>query len=694
MNITNAVRSSEYFQSIPALSVECTELDGDCSSLPVIFEDIYAEQVITSLAMTTTNTLPASQQQALVELRDSSMTVDSEVSCSSQVTWSDSRMSSMSEVSRRASRLRLRAQRRAESMRHAAGSSLVASDEDECTLVGYRKMDVSGNEYRPTVALGTLTTATCHPITHTQSLVGSGIVLQPSLLCSAVSLPTLHTASSDIATSLTGSMPTLPATDNSSSETDLTPYWRSQQGKAQLVAQHSNEATATPLYFDPAGTAAASDDVVSNDIDFTLGTDLDSAVDTDLDTTVGYDLQRAVGNDLYMAEGVDLDTTLMSKLAAAAGEDNVEACSAAATCDSDEHNISDDDITADDDDDANAGTDAGTADDDDDDANDAITADDDASTDAAVTVDQLHSVSTSAAAAAGGYHGDDSDARGLSAAADSSVTASVSVSRQTCVDINTSEASLIDSSHVTAADDGRDNATCMSTDVNTAELADSQTSIGNCLSSTSASVPTSTSLTHNDNSEQCMTVTHETADDVSCGQCVSDLRLSAEDAAGNDASSVKSVSDVKQSSADSNGQSVSEIAADELSTVIPSSCDSVSDDERYLSGQCTLLELISEDQNTQRRRLVGCSDVSDDIAQQQQQQPCSDEVKNDDNNTAERTEVTSRADSGDGASSTTGTVIDKAAKRLISVVSDDTLHFIGAKEKLRKQLTYSGHFYR
>lgn len=40
------------------------------------------------------------------------------------------------------------------------------------------------------------------------------------------------------------------------------------------------------------------------------------------------------------------------------------------------------------------------------------------------------------------------------------------------------------------------------------------------------------------------------------------------------------------------------------------------------------------------------------------------------------------------------TAADKMSKRLISVVSDDTIHFIGAKEKLRKQLIYSGHFYR
>jgi len=159
------------------------------------------------------------------------------------------------------------------------------------------------------------------------------------------------------------------------------------------------------------------------------------------------------------------------------------------------------------------------------------------------------------------------------------------------------------------------------------------------------------------------------ADEIG-SQSVAALQLSSLEDASGKVNSDQSACEPKQSSPNNTSSDMNSVGdvTDELSLVIPGSCDSVSDDERYLSGQCTLLELITESRggreqtpDTPRRgRVLGISDI----------------------------EVSESA-----VTAQRGTTTDKS-RRLVSVVSDDTVLFIGAKEKLRKQLNYSGHFYR
>ena len=562
--ITNAVRSSEYFQSLLPLSAECLELDGNASSLPIIFEDSYAEQTIT-LPVATTNSAS----------NDQSNTTNSQLSCSSRGATS-SRQSRMSVASSTSAKLRVRPLRTESLLSRGAGDSLVATERPDCTLVGYRKIDISSNDFRPTVELGTLTSEPRPPHMHMQAaLVGSGVVMQPSLLFNAVSLPTLHTTSAtatDLSASLTGSMPTLAATENSASESEMTPYWRSQQGKAQLVAQHSSEATAITPDF-------------SNNVDFTVG---GCTVDSDLDTTIS--------GDLCMAVGIDLDTTVDS-VQCTVSEDIVKSNeTAASACDS----------------------------------------------------------TLPASAADSDVKDEDADGLSVMTSAAETEAAAAETDKAICEDVTPS---AVETDKVICED---------VTPGNSAEDAGgvAADSTDDCRS---LAVPvTSASLISVDNIEQLMDVTDKTIVDMS-------LQVSSSINTNSD----QSVSELKQSSPDSGGtdvnssQSVSDIV-DELSVVIPSSCDSVSDDERYMSGQCTLMELISEADSSEEcsRRLV----------HQPQQVVAEEPVR--------------RRALGVSDVDVIATATDKSSRRLISVVSDDTVQFIGAKEKLRRQLSYSGYFYR
>ena len=41
--LTDDLRNSNYLMSLPPLPVSCVDLDGDASTMPVIYEDIYKD---------------------------------------------------------------------------------------------------------------------------------------------------------------------------------------------------------------------------------------------------------------------------------------------------------------------------------------------------------------------------------------------------------------------------------------------------------------------------------------------------------------------------------------------------------------------------------------------------------------------------------------------------------------------------
>jgi len=611
------------------------------------------------------------------------------VSCSSQAAASSQRLQSRSSSlttsslrSSGSSRLLrgVRPLRTESTLSRADGDSLVvASDvQRDCTLVGYRKVDISRHDFRPTVELGTLTSVTADPRVVTPrcpaALVGAGVVMQPSLLFSAVSLPALHSGGSgamppsaaDISmSSTTGSMPALAAADGCGAAPtagEMPAYWRSQHGKAQLVAQHSSEATAAVTGAIGDVAAGRIGDVVASDVgtvDFSLDGDPNAAAvdDDDLDMTVGGESQRAAGNDLYMAEGVDLDSTVATDDAVhtAALENSSQAneqSAAAAVCESGpqpQSFMTTEDVSA--------------------------PAADAADTDRDEDRDEVEDAS-------GGNKDRDSDKdrdqdgdrnNDEDKDADAGVLASA-VERQ-----GQQTAAIETYAAVVAVETaGEDTATPATDDA------------ASCADDNITAATDKTSV-----DESCSATAAQSSSDAAA------VAVNSDQSAGgmNQSSNAAAVTNSAQSasgtnpSPDGERQCVGDVTVDELSVVIPSSCDSelsMSDDERYMSGQCTLMDLIHEADATDRRL---------------QQQRRRDEDAEPETSPRQRALGVSDFDVADSPSHGAADVVSRPhaaaaayasqqQRRLVSVVSDATVQFIGAKEKLRRQLGYAGHFYR
>lgn len=168
---------------MPSLAVECVEVDGDATTMPIIFEDTYSEPLLAgAIRMRSESGSKTSRGGDAGNRRSNRDSTFSDASTASG--------ESSSSITRKSNRLKFIKNVRPESLKRPSSyinvDEQVAVDKPDCTLVGYRKLDHINAVPTPPVELGTLNVS----VVSQPPLSGYGVAPHP-FLYNAISLPTL-----------------------------------------------------------------------------------------------------------------------------------------------------------------------------------------------------------------------------------------------------------------------------------------------------------------------------------------------------------------------------------------------------------------------------------------------------------------------------------------------------------------------
>ncbi|KAK3090321.1 hypothetical protein FSP39_010936 [Pinctada imbricata] len=185
------VKSSPYFQNLPALTVECVELDGDHTTLPVIFEDVYCDHVVNN------SDKPRAALQSSKRKDNSTSRVDK----------SNESSTKFKQKRKFIKNIRPDAFRRPSSYSMSEADAIKSKDpKPDCTLIGYRKKDMTSESEKDCTSASSVVLGTFSPL----PVLGD----DGKPLCTSASLPSLFVRSSWSRTSI-NSLPEFVDSQNS-----------------------------------------------------------------------------------------------------------------------------------------------------------------------------------------------------------------------------------------------------------------------------------------------------------------------------------------------------------------------------------------------------------------------------------------------------------------------------------------------